>query len=51
MRLVTSKDITKVREFAKKTGRTMLWKDEFLFWHAAKDLNNVPKYATEKSKV
>lgn len=47
-RIVSSKDKEKVKAWAKKTGRKILWKDEHGFWHAAMGPNSTPDWCAEK---
>jgi len=50
-RIVTSKNKDVVMRFARRTKRTVLWKDENNVWHAATDLNSTPFHCTEKELI
>lgn len=50
-RFMTTKDKAKVRKWAIKQGRKVLWKDEKGYWHAAKDRNNTPGWAVETEDI
>ena len=46
-----SKNKESVRKSAKKEGRKMLWKCDEGYWHAAKDKDSVPHWASEVEEV
>lgn len=50
-RLVSSPDKAKVRAWALREGRKVLWKDEDGKWRAATDRNNTPHFAIETEDI
>jgi len=47
----STKDKDKVRKWAIKENRKVLWKDEKGFWHAATNRFNTPHYAVETEDI
>lgn len=47
----STKDKEKVRKWAIKEGRKVLWKDDKGFWHAATNRQNTPLWASETEDI